>query len=61
MWCSAGETAICRNAAGKTGCIGLIERQYVSLKHGLQIWPQHYIHTYYRVYTKACILWGGMQ
>ncbi|CAM4710724.1 unnamed protein product [Lepidochelys kempii] len=31
IWCSAEETVICSNAGGKTGCVGLIERQHVSL------------------------------
>jgi hypothetical protein len=26
---------------------------YFGVKHGVQIWPQHYIHTYYTVYKKA--------
>jgi hypothetical protein len=43
IWSSAEETAICSNAARKTGCVGQIETWYASLKRGAKIWLKHYI------------------
>jgi hypothetical protein len=50
---SAEETAICSNAARKTGCVGQIERWYAGFKRGTQIQPQYYIyiHTYIHITT----------
>jgi hypothetical protein len=65
MWCITQETATCCNDAGKAGFVWAYWEWYVGLKCVAQILPQHYMHTYFKVYEKfweelvTYLIWHG--